>query len=130
MQWVLSYIGSTGALIVVVVLAVVALGAIAWFAKNWKFAIAAVTVLALGFGYMQIDKNAYQRRVAEEAAAKVAILQGRLDALNKAAEADAIRAQEDALYIAALESQANVTPPNAGASGIDAAAANRIGAVK
>ena len=129
MQWTASYIGSNFALILVVVLAVVALGAVAWFAKNRKVAVAAVVVLGLGLAYQQIDKNAYQRAVAEQAAAKVAVLQGRLDALNKVAEADAARAAEDALYIAALEANAGITPPNNGPC-LDADAAKRIGGIK
>lgn len=129
MQWTASYIGSNFALILVVALAVIALGAVAWFAKNWKVAVAAAVVLGLGLAYQQIDKNAYQRAVAEQAAAKVAILQGRLDALNKVAEADAARAAEDALYIAALEANAGITPPNNGPC-LDADAAKRIGGIK
>jgi apolipoprotein N-acyltransferase len=129
MQWAASYIGSNFALILVVALAVIALGAVAWFAKNWKVAVAAVVVLGLGLAYQQIDKNAYQRAVAEQAAAKVAILQDRLDALTKVSEADAARAAEDALYIAALEAQAGTTPPNGGPC-IPADAAKRIGGIQ
>lgn len=129
MQWTASYIGSNFALILVVTLAVIALGAVAWFAKNWKVAVAAVVVLGLGLAYQQIDKNAYQRAVAEQAAAKVAILQSRLDALNRVAEADAARAAEDALYIAALEANAGITPPNNGPC-LDADAAKRIGGIR
>jgi hypothetical protein len=129
MQWTASYIGSNFALILVVALAVIALGAVAWFAKNWKVAVAAVIVLGLGLAYQQIDKNAYQRAVAEQAAAKVAILQDRLDTLTKVAEADAARAAEDALYIAALEAHAGTTPPNGGPC-LPADAAKRIGGIK
>lgn len=114
MQWVLSYVGSNFALIAVVVLAVIALGAVAWFAKNWKVAVAAVVILGAGLAYQQIDKNAYQRRVAEEAAEKVKILQGRLDTMNQANQANAERALQDAARISELETQANETPANAG----------------
>lgn len=129
MGWASSYVGSNFALILVVGLAVVALGAVAWFAKNWKVAVAAVVVLGLGLAYQHIDKTAYQRAVAEQAAVKIAILQGRLDAITKVAEADAARAQEDALYIAALEASAGITPPNDGPC-LPKEAAERIGAVK
>lgn len=129
MQWALSYVGTNFALIAVVVLAVVALSAVAWFAKNWKVAVAAVVVLAAGLGYQQIDKNAYQRRVGEEAAAKVAALQGRLDTLSKVSEADARRAAGDAARIGALETLAGETPANTDVA-IDAATATRIGAIK
>jgi positive regulator of sigma E activity len=82
-MWFLSYWAANFALIIVVTLAVVALGAVAWFAKNWKVAVAAAAVLAAGFAYMQIDKSAYQRRVAEEAAAQVKLLQGRSTPLGR-----------------------------------------------
>lgn len=129
MAWALSYIGSNFALILVVVIAVVALGAVAWFAKNWKVAVAALAVLAAGLAYQHIDKNAYQRRVSEEAAAQVKVLQGRLDTLAKQSAADAARAKADADYIEALEALASETPPN-DTPAIDKGTANRIGAVK
>lgn len=129
MMWALSYIGSNFALILVVVLAVVALGAIAWFARNWKVAIAALLVLGAGLAYQQIDKNAYQRRVSEEAAAQVKTLQNRLDTLQKQTAADAERAKADAAYIDALEALAGDTPRN-DTPALDKATANRIGAIK
>lgn len=111
-MWVLSYLGANFALVLVVVLAVVALGAVAWFAKNWRVAVAAVGVLAAGLAYQQIDKTAYQRRVSEEAAAKVAVLQGRLDTLRDVNQADAERALAANARIAELEARAGSTPAN------------------
>ena len=128
-MWALSYIGSNFALILVVVLAVVALGAVAWFAKNWKVAVAALFVLGAGLAYQHIDKTAYQRRVSEEAAAEVATLKGRLATLQKQTAADAERAKADAAYIESLEAQAGETPPN-NTPAIDKSTANRIGAIK
>jgi predicted negative regulator of RcsB-dependent stress response len=135
-MWALSYLGSKFALIIVVFLAVVALGAVAWFAKNWKVAVAAALVLAAGFAYMQIDKSAYQRRVAEEAAAQIEMVrselktaQGRLATLQKISDADAKRAFDDAKRIDELETMATATPRNDGAA-LDAATAKRIGAIK
>ena len=128
-MWALSYIGSNFALILVVVLAVVALGAVAWFAKNWKVAVAALLVLGAGLAYQHIDKTAYQRRVSEEAAAEVATLKGRLATLQKQTAADAERAKADAAYIESLEAQAGETPAN-NTPAIDKSTANRIGAIK
>lgn len=89
-----------------------------------------VSLLAMGLlcGLLATRMTS-ERYDARQAAAKVAILQGRLDAVTKAAEADAARAQEDALYIAALEASAGTTPPNAGPC-LSEAAARRIGAIK
>lgn len=129
MAWALSYIGSNFALILVVVLAIVALGAVAWFARNWKVAVAALLVLGAGLAYQHIDKTAYQRRVSEEAAAEVATLKGRLATLQKQTAADAERAKADAAYIESLEALAGETPPN-NTPAIDKSTANRIGAIK
>lgn len=129
MLWMLSYLGANFALIVVVTLAVLALAAVAFFARNWKVALAAIAVLAAGFAYMQIDKNAYQRRVSEEAAAQVAMLRGRLVTLQKQTDADAERAKTDATYIETLEAEASQTPANA-TPGIPADVAKRIGAIR
>lgn len=112
MQWLLSYVGSTWALILVVVLAVVVLGAIAWFAKNWKVAVVALIVLGAGLAYQQIDKNAYQRRVSEEKAAEIKLLNARIATLSKVNEEHAERATNDAAEIGRLEALAKDTPAN------------------
>lgn len=133
MLWLLSYVGANWALILVVVLAVAGLGAVAFFAKNWKVAVAALAVLAAGFAYQQIDKNAYQRRVAEEAADKVRALEERLNVLNAANEQDAMRATADAARISELEDKTNAMPPPASpgrAGGLDRAAARRVSAIR
>lgn len=124
--WILSYIGSNAALIVVVVLVVIALGAVAWFAKNWKVAVAAIVVLAVALAYQQIDKNAYERAVAAQAAAQVKVLQGRLAALNKINADNAEQALADAAEIQRLQQQ---TPPNSSPC-LDVDAAKRIGAIR
>jgi hypothetical protein len=129
MTWITSYIGSNFALIAVVILTAIALGAVAWFTKNWKVAVTAGAILAIGLAYQQIDKNAYQRRVAEEAAAKIRILQGHLDVLNSVTKADAKRAAKDAAEIDALRTLAGATPANA-AIAVPLDAAKRIGAIK
>jgi uncharacterized membrane protein len=129
MDWMLSYIGSTFGLIIVTGVAVVGLGAVAWFSKNWKVALAALGVLALGFLYMQVDKSAYQRRVNEEKAAEIATLKHRIGALQLATKADADRAGKDQARIKELERLASETPPNTGAC-LDRDAARRVRAVR
>jgi CBS-domain-containing membrane protein len=128
-MWVLSYIGANWALILVVVLAVVALGAVAWLAKNWKVAVAAIIVLAVAFAYQQIDKNAYQRRVSLEVAEKVAALQRRLDAVNQINQKNAERALDDAAEIARLQAEAGNTPANASAC-FDSDTAGRVSRIR
>lgn len=113
MPWALSYIGSTWVLIAVVIIAIAALGALAWFARNWKFALGAVVILGAAFAYMHVDKQAYGRRVAEENAARVDRLEKQIVTMNKAAAEHSRRTVEDAARIADLESKVNDTPPNA-----------------
>lgn len=112
-MWALSYIGSTWVLILVIALCVVALGALAWLSANWKLAVAAALILAAGFAYMHVDKQAYGRRVAEENAARVDRLEKQISTMNKTAAEHARRTVEDAAHIADLESKVNDTPPNA-----------------
>ena len=128
-MWLLSYLGANFALALVVLLAVVALGAVAWFAKNWKVAVAAACVLAAGLAYQQVDKTAYQRRVSEEAAARVAVLQGRLDTLRDVNQADAERALAANARIAELEALAAQTPANDAAC-LPEDAAKRVGDIR
>lgn len=129
MLWLLSYVGSNFSLIIVTTLAVVALGAVAWFAKNWKVAVAAVMALGAGFAYMHIDKAAYQRRVAEEAAAQVKVLQGRLDTIAAINQAYTARYSEDQKQISKLEKEASETPPNSGPC-LDRDAARRVRSIR
>jgi hypothetical protein len=126
MTWLLSYIGSTWALILAVVIAVVALGAIAWFSRNWKVAVAAVVILGAGLAYQQIDKNAYERRVSEEAAAQVKALQARVALLDMINRSYAEQAAKDADDLSHLREQAGNTPANGGPC-LDEGAADRIG---
>jgi apolipoprotein N-acyltransferase len=128
-MWALSYLGSTWVLILVIALVVMALGALAWFSRNWKLIAAAVFILAAGFAYMHVDKQAYARRLAEESAAQVRTLQGHIKTLNDAADADAKLARADADRISKLESQVNETPPNAQRC-LDRAGAGRVRNIK
>jgi apolipoprotein N-acyltransferase len=128
-MWFLSYLAAHFGLIIVVTLAVVALGAVAWFAKNWKVAVAAAAVLAAGFAYMQIDKNAYQRRVAEEAAAQVKLLQGRLDTVGAINKAYTDRYLTDQKALSDLKRIARETPKNDAAC-LPLDAARRVRSIK
>jgi hypothetical protein len=92
-------------------------------------AIAAVAVLACGLAYQQIDKSAYQRRVSEEAAQQVKVLQTRLETLQTINAADAARSLADAERIANLELQAMQTPAN-DAPCLPEDAAKRVGDVQ
>ena len=126
MIWILSYLGANFALVLATGLGVLALAAIAWFTKNWKAAVAAGVVLIAGLAYQQIDHNAYNRAQAERKAREVAVLQGRIDALTKASEADAARATADAATINRLRALAAQTPANDTLS-LPADAAKRVG---
>lgn len=124
-MWALSYLGSTWGLILVVALCVIALGALAWLSANWKLAVGAALILAAGFAYMQVDKQAYGRRIAEESAARVERLEKQISTMNQAAAEHARQTVEDATRIADLESKVNDTPPNAQRC-LDRAGARRV----
>lgn len=129
MFWALSYLGSNFGLIIVCIVAVIALGAIAWFARNWKVAVAAAAVLAAGFAYMQIDKSAYQRRVNEEAQAQVKLLNNRLASLERVNGEYAQKVLLDAKAISELKRLASETPKNDTAC-LPLDAARRVRAIK
>ncbi|MCA6098883.1 hypothetical protein [Bradyrhizobium australafricanum] len=112
MIWILSYLSANFALVLATGLGVLALAAIAWFTKNWKAAVAAGMVLIAGLAYQQIDHNAYNRAQAEQKAREVAVLQGRIAALERANAADAARATADAAEISRLRQLASQTPAN------------------
>jgi energy-coupling factor transporter transmembrane protein EcfT len=122
---VLSFLSNNWLAVGAIVLVVVALVAVAWFLKNWKVAAAAVAVLAIYFGGQALWTVGYNAKVAEVVAAQTKQLQDQLDRMNRASEADAKRAQEDADKIAQLESKANETPANTGAC-LDIDGARRV----
>ncbi len=122
---VLSFLSNNWLAVVAIVLVVVVLGAVAWLLKNWKVAAAAVAVLAVYFGGQALWTAGYNAKVAEVVAAQTKQLQDQLDRMNRASEADAKRAQEDADKIAQLESKANETPANTGAC-LDIDSARRV----
>lgn len=129
MIWALSYLASNFALILAVTLCVIALAVIAWFAKNWKVAVAAGAVLIAGLAYQQIDHNAYNRAQAEQKARELSTLWARIDVLEKANDADAKRAADDAATLDALRFKASQTPANDAAC-LPEDAAKRVGDIR
>jgi Flp pilus assembly protein TadB len=125
----LSYLGAHWALIIAVALVVIVLGALAWFLKNWKLAVAAFAVLAVGFAYQAVDMQGYKRRVAEDAARQVKVLQDRLDTLNAVNRAYSSRYADDQKKFSELEKKASETPPNSSVC-LDRAGARRVQSIR
>jgi hypothetical protein len=108
----LTYLAANWLLVLVVVLAVIVLGAAAFFLKNWKLALATIALIATGFAYQNAVTNGIKIEMANEAAAQVKILNERIEALNKVSAADAQRAKDDSQRISELEDKARATPAN------------------
>lgn len=125
----LAFLGTNWQWVVVVILAVAALGAVAWLFKNWKPVLVAVGLLVVYFGGQALWVDGYNTHVAEEVARQTAMLQARLDAANAAAQADALRAQQASDRVSELERQAADTPANADKC-LDVDAAKRVGGIK
>ena len=89
-----------------------------------------VSLLAMGLlcGLLGVRVTS-ERYDANQAAARAAVLEQRLDTLNKANAADAAQALADAAELKRLREQAAQTPPNAGAC-LDEGAAKRIGEIR
>lgn len=111
----LSYLGSHWLLFIGVLLAIVGLGAAAWFLKNWKFALAAIVVAVLGIAYQSANMEGYKRRVNEEAQAQIVLLQKRLLSMAMITQADNQRATADAYLNTKLDALSRETPYNASA---------------
>lgn len=129
MWWIFSFLGANWAMAIAVVLAVVVLGAIAFFLKNWKAALAAICLIGASFVFQQIDRNAYQRRVNEEARERVKLLAARAKLAEEIADLNMARAERDAKTIEDLERKASETPADDGVC-LDAAAAGRVRDIK
>ncbi len=121
----LLYLMSHWTLVLVTVLSVIGLGVASWVFKNWKMALAAIVVAIFGFMYQGAVMHGINLQVARDAAAKMEILEGRIDTMNKTAALHNKRAEEDAAKIEELENQANETPANSGAC-IDVDSARRL----
>lgn len=123
------YLGSHWILVIAAVATVVGLGALAWFLKNWRLALAAIIVAIAGFMYQGAVMHGIQLQLAKDAARNIEILQGREDALKQLVIKDAAQAVADSAKISELERTASETPKNEGAC-LPADAAGRIGRVR
>jgi endonuclease/exonuclease/phosphatase (EEP) superfamily protein YafD len=107
----------------------VGLAYVAFVLRNWKIAAAVAAIVFSIIAVQQIYSAGYHARIDEEVAARTRQLQDRLDTLQKAAEADRQRADEDAARIEDLQKQVSATPENKGKA-LPRDAANRIGGVR
>lgn len=124
----LSYVSAHWFLILSVVLGVVGLGAFAWFAKNWKAALAAVVLVMAGLFYQSADLAGYKRAVDEAKAEQIKTLTDRLAVSNLITAADTHLAMADAKLNTDLETLSRETPYN-GAACLDVDAARRVRAI-
>lgn len=125
----LSYVGSHWELIIVVVLGVLALGAIAYFLKNWKAAVAAIVLACAGFAYQTADMAGYNRAVNEQVAKKTEQLEFRIKLANEIADDYAVKAEKDNKKIDELEKSASETPKNYNTC-FDVDTSGRVGRVR
>jgi hypothetical protein len=100
-----------------------------WLLKNWKIAVGGLAVIAVLAMAWKIDRNGYQRRVNEDAQAKLVLMQGRLDTVEKLNKAYSALVLKDAAAISELERKASETPKNDAAC-LDRAAAGRVRAIR
>ncbi|UGA46809.1 hypothetical protein HU230_0012500 [Bradyrhizobium quebecense] len=125
----ISYIGAHWLLILAVLLGVIALGAFAWFAKNWKAAVAAVVLVVAALTYQHADLGGYKRRLDEEKAEQIKTLTSRIATLSLITSMDNQVSLANAQTLKKLESLSLDTPPNAGAC-LSRDAARRVRAVR
>jgi uncharacterized membrane protein (DUF106 family) len=121
----LTYFGAHWLIAIACILGVVAFGAVAWFLKNWKFAVAAIVLAIFGFLYQSAVTDGIKIQMAKDAQQRIEMLQSQIHKLNSANEADAQRAIEDQKTIEQLQEQVNATPKN-DASCLDADSARRL----
>lgn len=124
MAW-LTYLGGHWTLAIACVLGVAALGAVAFFLRNWKFAVAAVVLAIAGFLYQGAVTDGIKLQMAKDAKERITFLQDYIDGVNAANEADAKRALEDHNTIEKLQEQVSATPKN-DSSCLDSGAAGRL----
>lgn len=97
--------------------------------RNWKIAAAAAALVGAFLAGQQLWTAGYESRVEEEVAARTAILQERVNTLEKITAADGQRAHRDAQEIARLSQLVAETPENT-APGLPRDAVRRIRGVK
>lgn len=124
----LSYFGSHVTLIFIVVLSVVALGALAWFTKNLKYVLGAVVLVIAGLAYQASNMDGYNRRLSEDNAATIKVLKTRILALSMLQAEDGKRAVSDAFLNSQLDALSRATPYNPMPC-LDLPAARRVRAI-
>jgi hypothetical protein len=119
------YLATHWVLVIVVVLAVVGLGAGAWFLKNWKLALAAIALAVVGFMYQGAVMHGINVQLEKDMAEQLDISNGRLATINTLTLKDAFQAKKDSDANEALERLASETPKNDGPC-LDAASSHRV----
>lgn len=105
------------------------LTAASWLLSNWKIVLAALAALAVAITLFVVERHGYQRRVQQEAAETVKVLQGRIETMQEVAKRDALRNALSNKRIRELESKARETPPNSGDC-LDRDAARRVQSIR
>jgi cell division protein FtsB len=115
-------------LFIIVVLAVVGFGLLAWFTKNLKWVLGAVVLVIAGLAYQSANIDGYKRKAAEDAQAQVSLLQKRIGTLLLAQALDAKRASLDSYFNTKLDALSRETPYNPSPC-LDLSAARRVRAI-
>lgn len=124
----LSYIFAHFFLIISVIVVSAVLGYLAFVLKNWKIALAALVLVGAGLVYQHADLGGYKRRIAEEKAQEIELLQTRIATLQHLSSIDNQRALSDAKLNTQLETLSRATPVNTGPC-LDLGAALRVRAI-
>lgn len=125
----LTYLAANWMLAGGVTLAVIALGIAAWVFKSAKIALVAIVLAIGGFMYQGAVTHGIELQLQKEMAMKVALLNGRIETLNKANSDHAARAVEDSKTISELEVKAYETPAN-NRPALDHDAARRVRSIR
>lgn len=125
----LLYMASHWALVIAVTLIAVALGAAAFFLKNWKIAVVAVVLVAAGLSFQGAVQHGINLEIAKQVAAQTKVYKDRLETFQTIAAADALRATADKQVIDTLERLSSETPANNRVC-FDAATTRRVHAVR
>ena len=95
-------------------LVITALGFASYLLKNLWYALAAVVILAVMFGWQYAFTSGVREEAARQIARERAVFEQRIAAVNKVNEAYQSKVLSDAKVIEDLEKKANETPPNTG----------------
>lgn len=113
----ITYLGGHWTLVIAAVLAVAACGALAFFLRSWKLAVAAIGIAIAGFLYQGSVTDGIKLQMQKDAAAKISMLESHISAIETANAEDTKRALQDADTIAQLQKQIDETPKNDGSCG-------------